>query len=218
MTSSAALVCVALASSACGKSPNATTKVPTSATPASEPAALSGGSATAVPSAVPSAVPTAVPTAVPVAAPAPPPSAPPKLIVRNLTPGALEIENQSGAPVEIDGRVVIERQANGAWLAGHAMSLSNTCPLTYPEPACKTLAAGERWRPLPWTGWFGCTQCMSCDKNVPAGAGTYRFAVSLCNSSTKFVGEPIVVDSAAHFVGTPCDAACKSLQKALSGK
>ncbi|HPH65630.1 MAG TPA: hypothetical protein PLF40_07795 [Kofleriaceae bacterium] len=206
----AAAISVVVALPACGKSPNAATKAPTSAASALEPAAPRVGSASATPVAAPVTV--GVPSTVPPAATSP------KLTVHNLTPGALEIENQSGAAISIAWRVAIERQANGAWLDDHEMSLSDKCPLTYPEPECKTLAAGERWRPLPWTGWFGCTQCNSCDKNFPAGAGTYRFAVSVCNSSTKFLGEPIVVDSPAHFVGTPCDADCKSLQKSFSGK
>ena len=201
----AAAMCVAVA---CGKSPNATTKSPTSAAPASEPAAPSVGSSPAPATPAATSAPASPATALPTA----------PLILHTLAPGAFEIENQSAAPVSIAWSVDIEWLNQGTWTARPSMGLNDKCPITYPDPECKTLAPGARWRPLPWTGWFGCTQCMSCDKNVPAGPGTYRFAVSLCNSSTRVLSEPIVHDSPKHFAGTPCDADCKALQKSFDGK
>jgi hypothetical protein len=133
--------------------------------------------------------------AAPRPAPAPERAAPPPVVVvvRNgASPGSLEIEAR--AAVELDARLIVERQTkDGGWeplanLDLDSLKLVEAC--TDKPGACVTLAAGRTLRPVPWSGMSCSSQCNgTCDKNVQR-EGRHRFVVQTCDGKARFEGPP----------------------------
>lgn len=64
-----------------------------------------------------------------------------------------------------------------------------------PRPAdgCVTIRPQAAFRPLPWRGWFGCTQCLTCRADVPASPGRYRIVAGGCGGGDRAESGPISV-------------------------
>jgi hypothetical protein len=137
----------------------------------------------------PSAVPTA-PTASVSAAPTRRPFA-----VRNLGGGAVEVRNDGDVPVRVAFELDIEREVGGRWESTHVSNMLAQTKCFDPRPAdvCVTIPAHGAFRPLPWRGWFGCTQCLICRANVPASPGRYRIVAIGCAGGDRVESEPTVV-------------------------
>jgi hypothetical protein len=119
-----------------------------------------------------------------------------QLIVENHN----EIAVQFLREVTIDMKTIDVKTGGGYGLYMHGMFLDEKCPMTE-QPACVTVDANSTLRPMPWTGWFGCTQCHICDKNVPAPAGVYRFVVTSCDGKTTYTSGEVELDKPGHFRG-----------------
>ncbi|MCB9653015.1 MAG: hypothetical protein H6729_02640 [Deltaproteobacteria bacterium] len=120
-------------------------------------------------------------------------------------PGALVVENSTDAPIQLRRSIEIQRKTQDDWSTLPAeLVFAEACPV--PTAAaegsldCITLAPHGTARIVPWTGFFGCTQCAGCRKNIPAPPATYRFVVTTCDgafaapSPLAIVNTPGVID------------------------
>lgn len=133
-------------------------------------------------------------------APSPPA---PGLRVDVTAPGNVVLRNDGDAPVRVAWELPIEKQVDGAWTAAHSMQLMTKCFEPKPADGCLTIAPHASFTPLPWTGWFGCTQCGSCRANVPAGEGRYRVVAVECGGGARHEGPPMEIVGEGRFAHTP---------------
>ncbi|MGH7330760.1 MAG: hypothetical protein ACREJX_20615, partial [Polyangiaceae bacterium] len=117
-------------------------------------------------------------------------------------PGTVILKNDSDASVRVTWELSIERNDGGAWATASTMSLQRKCFDPGPADACFSIAAHTSYAPLPWTGWFGCTQCGTCDANAPAAPGTYRFVAVECESKKRHESTPLEIVDEGRFAHT----------------
>ena len=127
---------------------------------------------------------------------------PQRLRIESPFPGGVEIVNDTDAPVGILRALPIERQDGTTWAPTHNLDMKPTCDAA-PLPDCVSIPAHTRHAPLPWTGWFGCTQCGTCRANAPAEIGTYRVVAVECASGVRHEGPPLAVVGEGRFAGAP---------------
>lgn len=98
---------------------------------------------------------------------------------------ALVIENGTASAIRLRREIEVERESGGTWSHVDAswLLLRETCDVNDP-PACIEIAGGATFRAAPWTDMTGDAQC-ACEECGPAGAGTYRFAVTPCEAGTR---------------------------------
>jgi hypothetical protein len=97
---------------------------------------------------------------------------------------SLVIQNQTGSPMGFQRDITVERQTATGWERIETVGLYLRASCDSPEPsACVDLAPGT-FRAAPWTGMFGDAQC-ACEECAPSGPGTYRFAFTPCDGSTR---------------------------------
>ena len=118
-------------------------------------------------------------------------------------PGAIEIANDTDAPVGIEWDLRIEMETPGGWVARPTMVMQTECFGTPPPDRCVKLPPHGSFKPLPWLGWFGCTQCHTCRANVPAAPGRYRIVAVECGTGARHESPVIVVADEGRFAGTP---------------
>ena len=120
-------------------------------------------------------------------------------------PGALAIENRGASPARLAWAVAIEKKTDAGWSRMPAeLHLFEQCPAPEaPGDGCVELAPGATLRPVHWSGFFGCTQCGPCDKNIPAAAGTYRFVVTSCDGKMRATSDLSILDREGHIEGPP---------------
>jgi hypothetical protein len=116
-------------------------------------------------------------------------------IVRSLGGGAVELRNDGEEPARVAFELDIEREVGGRWESTGVsnMLMQTRCFDQRPADGCVTIPARGAYRPLPWRGWFGCTQCMVCRANVPAAPGRYHIVAHGCAGSGRAESEPIIV-------------------------
>lgn len=102
-----------------------------------------------------------------------------------VSPGGVVVQNDTDAPVSVALEMPIEREEAGTFVPVNGMKMMTKCFEPAPASGCVTVPAHGTFSPLPWTGWFGCTQCGTCRANVPAGAGRYRVVAKECASGAR---------------------------------
>jgi hypothetical protein len=118
-------------------------------------------------------------------------------------PGNVAIVNDTDAAVSIQWDLLIERDSSGTWKQAHAMTMMQKCVEAPPTGKCVVVAAHATYKPLPWTGWFGCTQSGICRANSPAVAGRYRAVALECGSGARFEGPAMTLVEDGRFAKTP---------------
>jgi hypothetical protein len=115
------------------------------------------------------------------------------------------MHNTGGTAMRLAFAARIELQQSGKWEpTHHDLLLFGSCPdPSPPSDGCITLEAHATLNPVAWTGWFGCTQCHDCDKNVPAAVGTYRFVVTTCDRASEATSDPSILTSDGTIDGPP---------------
>ena len=133
-----------------------------------------------------------------------------KLHVDNPFPGGVSIVNDGDAPASVQWELPIERDDSGTWTRTHVLTLMKACMEQPPPGKCVTVPAHGKVDAIPWTGWFGCTQCGICRLNAPARAGRYRVVALECGSGTRVEGPPMTLVDEGRFAKTPHVYAPKS--------
>jgi hypothetical protein len=188
-TTSAVLLAIVLVAG-CGRQGGTTSPAPSS-TPTHARTAPSAPSAPSVASAV-----TASASAAPTARPE-------GLQIAVTAPGNVVLRNDGDTAVRVAWELPIEKEIAGAWTSAHSMQLMTKCFDPKPADGCVTIAPHASFTPLPWTGWFGCTQCGSCRANVPAGEGRYRVVAVECDGGARHAGPPMELAGEGRFAHTP---------------
>jgi hypothetical protein len=130
-----------------------------------------------------------------------PPSS--KLHVDSPYPGGVSVVNDGDAPASVQWEMPIERDDAGKWTRTHVLALMTKCIEEAPLGKCVTIPAHGKIDALPWTGWFGCTQCGICRANAPAQAGRYRVVAIECGSAARIEGPPMTLVEDGRFEKTP---------------
>ncbi len=130
------------------------------------------------------------------------PTGAPGLHVDVTAPGTVVLRNDGEAAVRVAWELPIEREDAGGWTAAHAMQLMTKCFEPKPSDGCVTIAPHASFTPLPWTGWFGCTQCGSCRANAPAGDGRYRVVAVECDGGARHAGPSMEIVGEGRFSHT----------------
>jgi hypothetical protein len=127
-----------------------------------------------------------------------------------VAPGAVELRNTTDKPVRMSWNMAIEREGSAptampVWDEAHfsTMTMAPECFKGPPKDGCVTVPAHGAYKPLPWRGWIGCTQCLSCRGNVPAAPGSYRIVAFECDTGARHESAPLVVVEPGRFAGTP---------------
>jgi hypothetical protein len=124
--------------------------------------------------------------------------------VESRFPGDVQIVNDTNATVRINWNLPIEREEAGVWTVGHTMTMMQTCFAPPPPDVCVAIAPHSSYAPLPWTGWFGCTQCGVCRANAPARAGRYRVVAVECDAvNMRREGPVMTLVDDGRFAKTP---------------
>ena len=140
------------------------------------------------------------------ASPAP---AKPEVALVVIAPGAVELRNGTSTPARVSWNMAIEREgeppsSRPAWSDAQMSTMTMTPKCFTPPPAegCVTVPAQGSHKPLPWRGFLGCTQCLSCRANAPAAPGRYRIVAFDCDSNARYESEPVVVVAPGRLAGT----------------
>ena len=111
--------------------------------------------------------------------------------------------NDGDAPASVQWELPIEREDAGTWTRAHSLTLMTKCIEEAPPGKCVTVPAHGKVDAIPWTGWFGCTQCGICRANAPARAGRYRVVALECGSGTRVEGPAMTLVQDGRFAKTP---------------
>jgi hypothetical protein len=125
------------------------------------------------------------------------------LHVASPFPGGVSIVNDGDAPASVQWELPIERDDSGTWTRTHVLTLMKACIEDAPPGKCVTVPAHGKIDAIPWTGWFGCTQCGICRANAPARAGRYRVVALECGSGARTEGPPMTLVQDGRFEKTP---------------
>lgn len=106
-------------------------------------------------------------------------------------PVPLEVENQSGYPMQLRRAIAVERWTGKGWKAlapaAEELLLRTDCKpdangVIIPDrlaKGCVTIPPRATFRSQPWLGTHGHAQC-ACERCVKVAPGTYRYVGSLC--------------------------------------
>ena len=111
--------------------------------------------------------------------------------------GAFLVRNDGAAAVRLDPEVLLERRADGGWIA-QPIGLRLDPGAVAAAGKCVALAAGAELRPPAWNG-FSCAPQVPgpCRANIYMGPGTFRFVARDCGRKRRFTGEPFVLPAEA---------------------
>jgi hypothetical protein len=127
--------------------------------------------------------------------------------VESRFPGDVQIVNDTEKTVRIQWDLPMEREDDatvGVWTTAHTLSMMQTCFAPPPTDACVAIAPHTSYAPLPWTGWFGCTQCGVCRANAPARPGHYRVSAVECDAvNVRHVGPVMTIVDSGRLAKTP---------------
>jgi hypothetical protein len=123
--------------------------------------------------------------------------------VESTFPGDVRVVNDGDAVARIMWSMPMEREEAGVWTPAHSMTLMQSCEKPPPASMCVEIAPHTTYATLPWTGWFGCTQCGICRANAPARPGRYRAVAVECDGGPRHEGPPMTIVDEGRLAKTP---------------
>jgi hypothetical protein len=112
----------------------------------------------------------------------------------------ISVTNAGGAAIRVKSELRLQHFEGGVWKDSIADGIELRPDCTPPSlPDCQTLAPGQTFKAMPWSGLLGQAGCF-CDKCAPAPAGRYRIQAVSCDSADVYSGNAVDV---VTWVGRP---------------
>lgn len=103
------------------------------------------------------------------------------------------VEAHGEAPVELRGRLVVERLAGDDWTSVEGAALELRADCATPAPECVSLVRGGGLRPPRWNARARGGQCDAAAEGAPLPSGRYRFVATTCDGLHRIEGVPFEV-------------------------
>jgi hypothetical protein len=105
----------------------------------------------------------------------------------------ISVINASGTAVRLKSELRLQHLEAGVWKDSIAEGIELRPDCTAVSlPDCQTLAPGETFKVMPWSGLLGDAGCM-CVGCGPAPAGRYRIQALSCDGTATYSGNAVDV-------------------------